>query len=600
MTTKTAFTIQPVLAPDFGRPDELFTNVPEAAPTFVSSAPWDLRAGHSIETNTYLNALFPHTWRHHADIGDIGVKVVSSGQFSITIFAIDADENEIFCKKQTFDVKRNEAVTLWLDEGFESCARLYFRLTANEELSIEEMGWVTDRAPRHEPSLSVGLCTFNRETELSATLSALNSQKQKTPSLKTIWVINQGPSFTDQRLIEEIKKPDIRSIEQPNLGGCGGFTRSMFEAVSAKDQTSHHLLMDDDIILDPRLIDKVLHFLRYSDQSFALGGQMLEIENPTRLFEAGGKVHHRNFVEPVGKDQDISDPAALSMFSSRLEIDYNAWWFCVLPTVAIKSVGLPPPLFIRGDDIEYGFRLKAAGIETIPLPGCPVWHESFSHKTSDWLNYYVLRNRLFFSVIYPHATRRPDSLFLFGFLMTLLLVHRYRAASVALQAIKDASSDPIEALASNSAEKHKELNALLASLPAAPLLKPEDLVNYKTGKTKPLNTTVPAMAFMIVRAFVLLHMSRLNPWRKTKVFEHMPQAPAVGGADYYGALDKEQSEFSYYKSDLGKLWSLTFKTLTVCLRHGLLSHKKTQKIRDQLEALRHPDHWQKAFNAPRD
>lgn len=600
MTTKTAFPIQPIIAPDFGRPPELFTADPEAAPGFQGNAPWRLSAGNKIATNTYLNALFPHVWVNFTDIGNIGVSCDVEGSVQIEVIWVDENEAETILVNETSGETGPRQITVWAGLSPIQNGRIYLRLTALGDVAINDLAWVTDCAPKHQPSLSVGLCTFNREPELAATLAALSSQRVRTPEIKTVYVVNQGPEFSNQSILDEIDKPGIALIEQPNLGGCGGFTRSMFEATQAKDETTHHLLMDDDIVLDPRLLDKVVHFLRYAHQTLAVGGQMLEIENPTLLYEAGGKVHHRNFVEPIGKNLDIGVPKALQIFTKTPDIDYNAWWFCVVPVASIRAAGLPPPLFIRGDDIEYGFRIKANGFDTIPLPGCPVWHESFSHKSSDWLNYYVLRNRLLFSIIYPEATKRPDSIFLFGFLMTLILANRYRAASLALRAIQDATNDPNETLRLNSAVKHQEINALVKSLPSPASVDAANVEHAKSAHLKKLNTSIPAMIGMIVCGFVMLHLTRLNPWKRSVKFSMMPEVSAVNGRDYYAAVNKAQTQFLFYPTSLRKHWSLTFKTIALCCRYSFVSNEKLAMIRNNLETLRHPDHWKKAFNAPRD
>ena len=40
-----------------------------------------------------------------------------------------------------------------------------------------------------------------------------------------------------------------------------------------------------------------------------------------------------------------------------------------------RAIGLPAPVFIRGDDFEYGQRLARAGVPTVTLPGIAVWHD---------------------------------------------------------------------------------------------------------------------------------------------------------------------------------------------------------------------------------
>ena len=44
----------------------------------------------------------------------------------------------------------------------------------------------------------------------------------------------------------------------------------------------------------------------------------------------------------------------------RVDVDYNAWWMCLIPRAVAEDVGLPLPLFIKWDDAEYGLRARGA------------------------------------------------------------------------------------------------------------------------------------------------------------------------------------------------------------------------------------------------
>ncbi len=80
----------------------------------------------------------------------------------------------------------------------------------------------------------------------------------------------------------------------------------------------------------------------------------------------------------------------------RVDVDYNAWWMCLIPRSVAEELGMPLPLFIKWDDAEYGLRARAAGYRTATVPGIAIWHMSFLEKddTSDWQAYFHYRNRL--------------------------------------------------------------------------------------------------------------------------------------------------------------------------------------------------------------
>ena len=78
----------------------------------------------------------------------------------------------------------------------------------------------------------------------------------------------------------------------------------------------------------------------------------------------------------------------------RVDVDYNGWWMCLIPTSVIKEIGLSP-MFIKWDDAEFGCG-RARRIPTVTMPGVAVWHVPWTEKddTLDWQAYFHERNRL--------------------------------------------------------------------------------------------------------------------------------------------------------------------------------------------------------------
>lgn len=66
--------------------------------------------------------------------------------------------------------------------------------------------------------------------------------------------------------------------------------------------------------------------------------------------------------------------------------EFNAWWYCCFPMDVVSEENLPLPIFIRGDDLEYGLRNMK---HLILMNGICVWHEPFENKYSSFLEYYI-------------------------------------------------------------------------------------------------------------------------------------------------------------------------------------------------------------------
>lgn len=110
-------------------------------------------------------------------------------------------------------------------------------------------------------------------------------EKEENDSLNLCyWLIDNGKTLSANkeisRLIEQY--PDnFKIIENRNVGGAGGFTRGMIEAIAEKQKfgLTHVQLMDDDASFDPKLFIRAYGFLsmrKAEYQDITLGGVSYE------------------------------------------------------------------------------------------------------------------------------------------------------------------------------------------------------------------------------------------------------------------------------------------------------------------------------------
>ncbi|MBO0883252.1 MAG: glycosyltransferase family 2 protein, partial [Mycobacterium sp.] len=193
--------------------------------------------------------------------------------------------------------------------------------------------------------------------------------------------------------------------DQPNLGGSGGYSRVMYEALKNTD-CQQILYMDDDIQLEPDTILRVLALHRFAKTPMLVGGQMLNLQEPSHLHIMGEMVDRSIFMwgaAPFAEyDHDFAkfplsdDNPHSKLLHRRIDVDFNGWWTCMIPRQVAEELGQPLPLFIKWDDAEYGLRAGERGYPTATLPGAAIWHMAWSDKDDaiDWQAYFHLRNRL--------------------------------------------------------------------------------------------------------------------------------------------------------------------------------------------------------------
>ena len=179
----------------------------------------------------------------------------------------------------------------------------------------------------------------------------------------------------------------------------------MYEALKNTD-CQQILFMDDDIRIEPDSILRVLAMNRFAKTPMLVGGQMLNLQEPSHLHIMGEVVNRSNFMWTAAPhteyDHDFAEyplndkNARSTLLHRRIDVDYNGWWTCMIPRQVAEELGQPLPLFIKWDDADYGLRAGEHGYPTVTLPGAAIWHMAWSDKDDaiDWQAYFHLRNRL--------------------------------------------------------------------------------------------------------------------------------------------------------------------------------------------------------------
>jgi galactofuranosylgalactofuranosylrhamnosyl-N-acetylglucosaminyl-diphospho-decaprenol beta-1,5/1,6-galactofuranosyltransferase len=389
------FPIQRCLLPDADAPGDLYFRHHGHLPAYCSG-PGELTipAGCRLTSDTYFNAVFATHWRENTGIERLRFRAAVAGRCRVRVLRASPTQRaelarcEVSAAEEAIDL----AVPIDAAAGPEP-GIVFFEVQAFAPVTLREAVWSAEVAAVHPVRLAVGSCTFRREDYLVRNLKTLVADREVMAGVAAILIADNGSS---PRLHAELAglSPRIRLYPQANIGGAGGFARVLLEVQGVAEAT-HVLLMDDDVRLDSEALFRARAFLMAVQENVCVGGQMLDLLRPGLLVEAGARADFaRLAIEPQWAGLQLGDPRSLQALARPYEIDYNAWWFCVLPLDAVRAGGLPLPVFVRGDDIEYGCRLKRAGIRTLVPPGIAIWHEPFDAKTGGWQSYFATRNFL--------------------------------------------------------------------------------------------------------------------------------------------------------------------------------------------------------------
>ena len=372
----------------------------------------------------------------------------------------------------------------------------WFDLSGTTDLELIEANWLGDIEPRADVNAgqaTVQITTMNKVEYCINNIRTLGESPEIFDSVHEFLIVDQGnKKVQDHPDFEEVVKPlagKFRIINQGNLGGSGGFSRGMFEAVN--NGSDYVLLLDDDVIVEPESILRMVTFANYCKNPTIVGAHMFDMFDRSVLHAYGEVVNPwRNFYDKpyddmvMGHDLGRSNLRSTHWLHRRVDVDYNGWWMCLIPTAVIHEIGLSLPLFLKWDDAEYGLRAKEAGFPTVSFPGAGVWHVSWTDKDDSvgWQAYYHERNRLITALLHSPFDKGGrvmlDSLFLD---VKHTLSMQYYTEAGRLMALEDLLSGP-EHLHESLSARLPQIRAMAADYPESQVK--TDVDSFPTIKNK--------------------------------------------------------------------------------------------------------------------
>ncbi|MGO1573068.1 glycosyltransferase [Corynebacterium casei] len=434
-------------------------------------------AGEEVSFQTYFNAFPASYWRRWSQLDSIILALDIEGEANISIYRSKQDGQRISVANHLVDTGHHE-FELPL-KNFEDGGWLWFDVTAESEATISQAAWCAPSAPGQqtmpdgstiEPSekrVSVGIPTFNRPTDAVAALQALAEDPVVDGIIDFVLMPDQGNQHpADEPGYDEAVAhfgERFSEFRQGNLGGSGGYSRIMFEALENTD-SPFILYMDDDIAIEPDSILRAVQAARYAASPIIVGGQMLNLQERSQLRTTGEQVNRGDFMwgaaphavydhdfakyplSAIGDVQSHKDPGSYDSraLHRRVDVEYNGWWMCLFPRVVAETNGQPLPLFIKWDDTEYSLRAAANGFPTVTWPGAAIWHMAWADKDDaiDWQAYFHLRNRLIVAALYHEGNAKGITRSIFKSTLKHTMCMEYSTMAIQIEAMKDFLAGP--------------------------------------------------------------------------------------------------------------------------------------------------------------
>lgn len=398
-----------------------------------------------IDFHTYFNLIPISHYKEYLGLTNIDVACEFKGRAEFLLFANVIGYSEpqqiatIILESQDLESK----LIIFNDLDISNISGyMYFAVNTHTPDFIMRNFSIECKSTREPAKVGIVSCTFKREKDILRTVECIKNEMPKdiyTFENTKIYIIDNDEKRNLQ--IEETDK--IAHLSNKNLGGAGGFTRGILEVIKA--DLDYVLLCDDDILIFGEIFRRTIVALSLLiNPKMGLHGAMLELENKHILHEAGEyfDINKRHHVNPhYGKnmlDFGRLKEITLESFGTSKSSNMYGWWFTAFPTSIFKDIGLPLPVFVAGDDLDFSLRAYANGYTSFISPSISVWHPSHETQHTPLKNYFVTRNRLAYFPL--HTSKEKTKKLLMSIIdgtYYLLLTKRYATAEGNILALED-------------------------------------------------------------------------------------------------------------------------------------------------------------------
>ena len=584
-----------------------------------------ISAGRRVSFGSYFNAFPASYWRRWTVVEDVVLRVRVEGECTIIVYrstakgashpvqsiVVDSDEPE------TVEVKL--PLAQFIDGGW-----YWFDIAAaSRGVTLIEADWATRTDRLNHGRFSIAMTTFNRPDYCLDNLRVLGEAPDVLEVLDHIYVADQGTDHVeDQDDFTDATKAlgtKLRVIRQGNIGGSGGFSRGMDETVR-EGSSDYVLVLDDDVVTEPESMLRAVTFADLARRPTIVGGHMFSMYDRSVLHSFGETIARYNFwwgaAPRTVHEHDFGrrNLRNTQWLHRRVDVDYNGWWMCLIPTSVIRDLGLSLPVFIKWDDAEYGLRAKAAGVPVVSMPGVAVWHVPWQDKNDalDWQAYFHLRNRLVTALLHSPYPRGGSVISEnMEYQIRHLLSMQYSTARLRLLAIEDVLAGP-EHMHADILTKMGQLRELrkgfadsqtrpdIEAFPDVKRLKPPRRGKEPTSPTNKVGLFIKAALGAVRQVLPVSELSKEHP--AMVVPSQDAQWWLLSNADGALVSSADGTSTSWYQRDPELFRTLMSQSVAAHARLSREWPKLRKRYVDAAADFTSPGRWRATFeaSAPKD
>lgn len=373
---------------------------------------FSLAAGGTYDFMTYYGALSLRKWVEYTTASDFELHVTAKGRYSVVMEYADAwayQKTVADGERSAFDDAKPTRHVIPIGCGVRQNGHgtvpvlVGFRIEAETDCDVTSACWFAHAEQTRDVTLAICTTTFRKERYITDNIAKIRrdilygseedyAKREDDDGFDEVSrhllmnVADNGRTLD----VAALEGNGVRVFPNPNAGGAGGFARGMIESID--EHATHALMMDDDVRFCTEAFVRTFNLLRivrdeYAD-AFVSGGMLSMYDGDLQTEDTG-------FMSYAGYCCAVKPALRLSLMHEAIRNEtfelptyredtqdqrqrYAAWWYCCIPMTQIRRRGLPLPLFVRFDDVEYALRDNDdERRKFITMNGICVWHEPF-------------------------------------------------------------------------------------------------------------------------------------------------------------------------------------------------------------------------------
>ena len=489
--------------------------------------------GAELSFDTSFGVFAAGRWKRLTSVDCLSVTVHASGSGRIELVGVRSLVRGLSLQEKivaSSGISSSGKTTLEVPDFAKTSIGTYFIRVSAEQSDVVVSGgqWTTTTTAPREVRLSLSITTFNRQDYVKPTVAKVLQLVENVDSLRDrmrILVVDNARNID----FDTAPNAPITVVQNPNLGGAGGFARGI---IHLRDEgwSTHVLLMDDDITLEPEALVRTFALFTFArDANLCIHGAMLSEEQAWMQFEAGSKYRWRSLypLRAIGREDDLRERKLALRDAHEKKFAYTAWWYTAFPISITRDN--PLPVFVRGDDVAFG--LMHTGKHSVTMNGVIVWHADFGLKNNPSSLFYEKRNfaivdtLVFANHHWWHLARRFIALSFRN-----LFSMRYASVEYMIRGVRAYLAGPEALMATDHSALHDELRKVTEEKPG-PL--PAELAAVAITKPRPkaIRLIGFALAIPLVGGYILPKIMRRDVLKTAPI-----DSRAVGLATRYNRI----------------------------------------------------------------